>query len=254
MARENKYLNVNPDQLTKEELQRAVESMAKTANQRLAELERSRNENGKYAQYSEHSSAYAYVKKIAFDKGKLKEADRAKRAFIEGRGEDAPRFSRKVAKMTEETLREEVESLQKFLKASTSTVSGTKKVLTETYKAFTTSEKGTDVSRETYKGFWEDALIKHAMSLFYSSINELMTIADKKKLSAGEVKKILEDIGVTEDIKDETDLGKLNRGKEGDDIISIENIKKRMLEWKKNGTSSTDGQSIRNPEDEDEED
>ena len=35
MARENKYLNVNPYQLSREELQRAVESMAKTANQRL---------------------------------------------------------------------------------------------------------------------------------------------------------------------------------------------------------------------------
>ena len=252
MARENKYLNIKPNQLSREELQRAVESMAKTANQRLTELERYREESGKYARYSEHSSAYAYIEKIAFDKGKLKESDRAKRDFIEGKGESSPRFSRKVAKMTEETLREEVESLQKFLKAKTSTVSGTKKVLTETYKAFTESEKGANISRETYSGFWEDALIKHAMSLFYSSINELMTIADEKKLSAGEVKKILEDIGVTEDIKDESDLEKLNQGRDKDDIISVANIKKRMLEWKKNGTSSTDGMSIEIPEDDEE--
>ena len=122
MARENKYLNVNPDQLSREELQRAVESMAKTANQRLTELERYREESGKYARYGDHSSAYAYIEKIAFDKGKLKESDRAKRDFIEGKGDNSPRFSRKVTKMTEETLREEVESLQKFLKAKTSTV------------------------------------------------------------------------------------------------------------------------------------
>ena len=109
-----------------------------------------------------------------------------------------------------------------------------------------------DVSRETYSGFWEDALIKHAMSLFYSSINELMTIADEKKLSAGEARKILEDIGVTEDIKDESALEKLNQGRDKDDIISVANIKKRMLEWKKNGTSSTDGMSIEIPEDDEE--
>ena len=90
------------------------------------------------------------------------------------------------------------------------------------------------------------------MSLFYSSINELMTIADEKKLSAGEVRKILEDIGVTEDIKDESALEKLNQGREKDDIISVANIKKRMLEWKRNGTSSTDGMSIEIPEDDEE--
>ena len=90
------------------------------------------------------------------------------------------------------------------------------------------------------------------MRLFYSYINELMTIADEKKLSAGEVKKILEDIGVTEDIKDESDLEKLNQGRDKDDIISVANIKKRMLEWKRNGTSSTDGMSIEIPEDDEE--
>ena len=90
------------------------------------------------------------------------------------------------------------------------------------------------------------------MSLFYSSINELMTIADEKKLSAGEVRKILEDIGVTEDIKDESALEKLNQGRDKDDIISVANIKKRMLEWKRNGTSSTDGMSIEIPEDNEE--
>ena len=79
-----------------------------------------------------------------------------------------------------------------------------------------------------------------------------MTIADEKKLSAGEVKKILEDIGVTEDIKDESDLEKLNQGRDKDDIISVANIKKRMLEWKRNGTSSTDGMSIEIPEDDEE--
>ena len=79
-----------------------------------------------------------------------------------------------------------------------------------------------------------------------------MTIADEKKLSAGEVRKILEDIGVTEDIKDESALEKLNQGRDKDDIISVANIKKRMLEWKRNGTSSTDGMSIEIPEDDEE--
>ena len=62
----------------------------------------------------------------------------------------------------------------------------------------------------------------------------------------------MEDIGVTEDIKEESAIEKLNQGRDKDDIISVSNIKKRMMEWKRNGTSSTDGMSIEIPEDDEE--
>ena len=197
----SKYLNANVKKLSRSQLEVAVESLAKTANQRLRELEKSRGG----VRYSEHSSAYAYVEKLAFDKGKVRKGDEYKRAFIEGTKAEKPKFSRKVKKMDEATLRAELEVLQNFLTAKTTTVTGTKEHLERTYKLFKDKVLGEEskLSQEQYQGFWDDALIKNAMSLFYGSMGDLWRKVEEKNLKAEDLKAILGNVGIDENTTDE---------------------------------------------------
>lgn len=233
----SKWLKEKPK--TEEQLRQAVESLAKTANQRLRELEKYRKEGEKTAQYSEHSSAYAYIEKLAFDKGKIKKGEEHKREFIDVSKSGKPIFSRKVKKMDEDVLKEEYKQLLKFLGAKTSTVAGTKEHMAKSYEAFKST--GVDIEEERYRGFWDDELIKHTMELFYSNMNSLFTIAEQKEMSAEEFTNVLEKLGITDDITPE----QLEKNK-----ITAKSVLEELKKWKRSGLSATDGKQINNPEDE----
>lgn len=236
MARENKWLTTKPK--GEAQLKQAVESLAKTANQRLRELEKYRTEGGKTAQYSQHSSAYSYIQKLAFDSEKVRKGDEHKREFIHTGKEGKIIFTRATAKMSEQALEQEYKVLKDFLSAKTSTIKGTKEHLAKSYKAFVESDKGVNVSRETYRNYWEDAFVKHAMELFYSEMNNLFTLADETNLSADELTAILSEMGVTQDMTP-TEFEEKE--------ITFQQLEKNIRAWKKDGISATDGQEITIP-------
>lgn len=235
MARENKWLTTKPK--GEAQLKQAVESLAKTANQRLRELEKYRTEGGKTAQYSKHSSAYSYIQKLAFDSEKVRKGDEHKREFIHTGKEGKIIFTRATSKMSEQALEQEYKVLKDFLSAKTSTVKGTKEHLAKSYKAYKESQK-TDISEETYRNYWEDAFIKHAMELFYSEMNNLFTLADETNLTADELTAILSDMGVTQDMTPSEFEQK---------EITFHQLENKIRAWKKEGVNATDGQEIKIP-------
>ena len=235
MARENKWPTTKPK--GEAQLKQAVESLAKTANQRLRELEKYRTEGGKTAQYSQHSSAYSYIQKLAFDSEKVRKGDEHKREFIHTGKEGKIIFTRATAKMSEQALEQEYKMLKDFLSAKTSTVKGTKEHLAKSYKAYKESQK-TDVSEESYRNYWEDAFVKHAMELFYSEMDNLFTLADETNLTADELTAILSEMGVTQDMTPSEFEQK---------EITFQQLQNKIRAWKKEGVSATDGQEIKIP-------
>lgn len=235
MARENKWLTTKPK--GEAQLKQAVESLAKTANQRLRELEKYRTEGGKTAQYSQHSSAYSYIQKLAFDSEKVRKGDEHKREFIHTGKEGKIIFTRATAKMSEQALEQEYKVLKDFLSAKTSTIKGTKEHLAKSYKAYKESQKS-DVSEGTYRNYWEDAFVKHAMDLFYSEMNNLFTLADETNLTADELTAILSEMGVTQDMTPSEFEQK---------EITFQQLENKIMAWKKEGVSATDGQEIKIP-------
>lgn len=235
MARENKWLTTKPK--GEAQLKQAVESLAKTANQRLRELEKYRTEGGKTAQYSQHSSAYSYIQKLAFDSEKVRKGDEHKREFIHTGKEGKIIFTRATAKMSEQALEQEYKVLKDFLSAKTSTVKGTKEHLAKSYKAYKESQK-TDVSEGLYRNYWEDAFVKHAMELFYSEMDNLFTLADETNLTADELTAILSEMGVTQDMTPSEFEQK---------EITFQELENKIRAWKKEGVSATDGQEIKIP-------
>lgn len=231
MARENKWLTTKPK--GEEQLKQAVESLAKTANQRLRELEKYRGAE----QYSQHSSAYAYIEKLAYDSGKIRKGEEYKREFIHTGKEGKPIFSRATSKMSEKALEQEYKVLKDFLSAKTSTVKGTKEHLAKSYEAYKETQK-TDVAEGRYRNYWEDAFIKHAMELFYSEMNNIFTLAEEKNLGTEEITAILSEMGITED----TTVEELEK-----DSITFDVLEKKMKAWQKEGVSATDGQQITIP-------
>ena len=235
MARENKWPTTKPK--GEAQLKQAVESLAKTANQRLRELEKYRTEGGKTAQYSQHSSAYSYIQKLAFDSEKVRKGDEHKREFIHTGKDGKIIFTRATAKMSEQALEQEYKMLKDFLSAKTSTVKGTKEHLAKSYKAYKESQK-TDVSEESYRNYWEDAFVKHAMELFYSEMDNLFTLADETNLTADELTAILSEMGVTQDMTPSEFEQK---------EITFQQLQNKIRAWKKEGISATDGQEIKIP-------
>ena len=109
--------------------------------------------------------------------------------------------------------------------------------MAKSYKAYKESQK-TDISEGTYRNYWEDAFVKHAMELFYSEMNNLFTLADETNLTADELTAILSEMGVTQDMTpsefEQTE-------------ITFQQLENKIRAWKKEGVSATDGQEIKIP-------
>lgn len=231
----DKYLDMDASKLSDAMLKEAVEQLAKTANTRLRELEKVRGTEP----IAQHSSAYDYIERLAFDAENVRKGDEAKREFIKAGKSGAPIFSRAVNTMSKKTLKNELKALQNFIGAETSTVTGTKKQFMKSYTAFN-EVMGTKLSQKQYKGFWEDALIKHAIELFYSEINNLFTFVSKKRITAEEFAKALEDLGVTKETTEE-DLDALN--------ITYEKLESTLKNFRASTKDATKDQTLTLPED-----
>lgn len=113
-----KYKTINFSTLGSAELRRAVASMAKTANQRLREIEKQG--------FTEASKAYGYFESLAFDKDKA--------TAVDSKGRN--KWLTDTRKLTQGELVHVASKLQGFLNAKTSTITGIKASYAKGYKTF----------------------------------------------------------------------------------------------------------------------
>ena len=221
----SKYLNENVNSLTEKELKAGIQSLAKTANQRLRQLEKSNKATS--------SPAYKYIERLAFDASKTKGTGADKYSFIGETKWGEIKFNTATTKMNQSQLRQEFSFLQRFLNAKTSTVMGVKKNIEKSYEKFkeqyekqTGSQLNNDISY-----LWSDALFKHFSEIYGSDEAEnLMQQIDSANLSISEVHEILRKSGFS-----------LNTGY---DEVPLSTIYDNFDSWVKSGVSDSDGQRI----------
>ena len=221
----SRYLNENVNTLTEKELKAGIQSLAKTANQRLRQLEKSNKATS--------SPAYKYIERLAFDASKTKGTGADKYSFIGETKWGEIKFNTATTKMNQSQLRQEFSFLQRFLNAKTSTVMGVKKNIEKSHEKFkeqyekqTGSQLNNDISY-----LWSDALFKHFSEIYGSDEAEnLMQQIDSANLSLSEVHEILRKSGFS-----------LNTGY---DEVPLSTIYENFDSWVKSGVSDSDGQSI----------
>ena len=221
----SKYLNENVNILTEKELKAGIQSLAKVANQRLRQLEKSNK--------AASSPAYKYIERMAFDASKTKGTGADKYSFIGETKWGEMKFNTATAKMNQSQLRQEFSFLQRFLNTKTSTVSGVKKNIEKGYEKFKEQyEKATGGTLgEGTIELWGDALFKHFSEIYGSDEAEnFMQQIDSANLSISEVHEILRKSGFT-----------LNTGY---DELPLSTIYDNFDSWVKSGVSDSDGQSI----------
>ena len=226
----SKYLNENVNTLTEKELKAGIQSLAKVANQRLRQLEKSNK--------AASSPAYKYIERLAFDATKTKGKGAEKYSFIGETKWGEIKFNTANRKMSQSQLREEFSFLQRFLNTKTSTVTGVKKNIEKSYEKFkeqyekqTGSQLNNDISY-----LWSDALFKHFSEIYGSDEAEnFMQQIDSAGLSISEVHEILQKSGFS-----------LNTGY---DEVPLSTIYDNFDSWVKSGASDSDGQSIETEDD-----
>lgn len=226
----SKYLNENVNTLTEKELKAGIQSLAKVANQRLRQLEKSNKATS--------SPAYKYIERLAFDASKTKSTSTDKYSFIGETKWGEIKFNTATTKMSQSQLRQEFSFLQRFLNTKTSTVSGVKKNIEKGYEKFKEQyEKATGSSLgEGMIELWGDSLFKHFSEIYGSDEAEnLMQQIDSSDLSNSEVHEILRKSGFS-----------LNSGY---DEVPLSTIYENFDSWAESGLSDSDGQSIETEDD-----
>lgn len=225
-----KYLNENVNSLTEKELKAGIQSLAKVANQRLRQLEKSNKATS--------SPAYKYIERMAFDASKTKGTGADKYSFIGETKWGEIKFNTATTKMNQSQLRQEFSFLQRFLNTKTSTVSGVKKNIEKGYEKFKEQyEKATGSTLgEGSIELWGDALFKHFSEIYGSDEAEnFMQQIDSANLSNSEVHEILRKSGFSL--------------RTGYDEVSLSQIYDNFDSWVKSGASDSDGQSIDSEDD-----
>lgn len=226
----SKYLNENVNTLTEKELKAGIQSLAKVANQRLRQLEKSNKATS--------SPAYKYIERLAFDASKTKGTGADKYSFIGETKWGEMKFNTATGKMNQSQLRQEFSFLQRFLNTKTSTVTGVKKNIEKGYEKFKEQyEKATGSTLgEGAINLWGDALFKHFSEIYGSDDAEnFMQQIDSANLSISEVHEILRKSGFS-----------LNTGY---DEVPLSTIYDNFDSWVKSGVSDSDGQSIETEDD-----
>lgn len=155
-----KHFETKPQDLSKEELQVAIKSMSKTANQRLRQLEKQGftelNAYRKVLSNSQKMSIFDYTKK-----GEIK-------------------FSGKTKNKTYNQLEQEFSELQKFLTAKTSTVKGIKEKYEKATKKV--NEKfGVNLTTQQIGELFESEIIQNSSNRFGS--DKVLSIISRYNIS-----------------------------------------------------------------------
>lgn len=136
----------------REQLAFAVRNLAKTANQRLREIEKQN--------LTKASNAYRYVERQAFDE----------QQFIAYTSKGQIKFDTNTRKKTFWELKEEVAELRTFLyESKTSTVKGTRERYRKSYEAYK-ENNGTELSFEEFGEMWLQNNMKKAIKMYGSDV------------------------------------------------------------------------------------
>ena len=197
------------------ELRAQIASMAKTANQRLRELEK-RN-------LTKSSNAYRYVERLSYDK------DSATAVDSKGRF----KFSTNQRGKTYAQMQHEKAELERFLySAKTSTVAGTVALYQKGYETYAkkAAERNDELlksgapavpvlSRDDYGDMWRMRNIKK-MATMYGSKETIKMISEQKAEghSLGEIDNILDDIPEDTTIMEFEDILKDNEWHTSDEV------------------------------------
>lgn len=193
-----KWKSVNLATLNNEQLKEAVDAMARTANQRLRQLEKS----------GVQKTSLAYV---ALEK-QFKEKQRAK---AEG-GEDIYTYFTTTKKgqikfrtdlvnrkthesRTNQDLEKEAGRLRKFLSTKTSEVAKVRQYVKDAKKTY---EKVIDreLTESEFEDIWDEDLLQNYYSLYGSGeFNALMAVSVDRKLTSKQIASILSSAGLTEE-------------------------------------------------------
>ena len=226
----SKYWNENVNTLTEKELKAGIQSLAKVANQRLRQLEKSNKATS--------SPAYKYVERLAFDATKTKGTGKDKYSFIGETKWGEIKFNTATKKMSQSQLRQEFSLLQRFLNTKTSTVKGVKKNIVESLEKFKEQyekQTGRPISNDVVS-LWSDSLFKHFSEIYGSDAAEnLMQQIDSSDLSSSEVNEILRKSGFSSNT--------------GYDEVPLSTIYDNFDSWAESGLSDSDGQSIETEDD-----
>lgn len=225
----SKYINEDVNQLTTKELKAGIQSLAKTANQRLRQLEKSG--------VAKSSPAYKYVERLFYDMERSKTESVKRNTFLTTTKNGNIKFVTALSKKKQSELRTEFTKLQDFLTAKTSTVTGTKTNITDNmkkYKEKVKADYGVDLDENEIGSFFDDALFKQYQIIYGSDeLNALMAAASARKLTSSEVKIILRASGFT-----------MNTAFENAPPLSI--YEDNMQKWKEKTFegAESDGESI----------
>lgn len=188
------------------ELKKYVKSMGKTANQRLRELEKQ--------DLARSSRAYSYIESLEFDKDR--------KAFLSQTGKGEIKFRTATRGVSLESLELEARTIESFIQARTSTTSGVRHVTTEAYEAYKEQYPDKTPSFQDFSEIYTKSLIQNMLSIYGSDkVLQVQEIAGSD-ITAEEISKVLEEIGLTEQTKEKDK----NKPKWKDIVEAFEEFKK----------------------------
>ena len=202
--------------MNKKQLQLAVQTLSKTANQRLRSLEK--------AGMKKSSNAYKWAEKSAFDN--LRFMDRTKN--------DEIKFKTTTRGRDVNELREEVAELRDFLfKSKTSTVSDVNKRYRQIYETWKKNNPDSDMTQDTFGEMWTMSNMKQLVQMYGSDIAiSILTNRDEyKNLDMKDVNDFVEEFVNADNVIPYTDLiekltEESNRLENTDDeFLNVEDIK-----------------------------
>lgn len=191
--------------MNKKELQLAVQTLSKTANQRLRSLEK--------AGMTRSSNAYRAVERFYWDMER----------FMDKTSKGEIKFKTTTRGRSVNELKEEVGELREFLfKSKTSTVSDVNRKYKQAYETWQKNNPDIKMSQDEFGDMWIQSNMKKLVSMYGSEIAiEIMSGKGYQKLDMKDINefigKINEDMPLTEledilsdmDNTDELDLSEL---------------------------------------------
>lgn len=179
------------------ELKSKIRQYAKTANQRLRELEKQGLEKGSYA--------YAKVEQEFYDKKDyLTTGTHTDRKT--GKTSKVVKYKTALSGMSEEELKEELKALEKFLKSRTSSRTGMYDVMGKQYEAYK-QKTGTNPSFKEFSDIYSNANVQNMLNIFGSdTVIKLSKKFGESKVTSENLASIMKQISWT-DRQGETHIG-----------------------------------------------
>lgn len=194
-----------------------VSVKSRRANQRLRQLETSKRTKG--------SISYQYVKREQYDnKEYITTGTHKVKTSTGGTGfEEVVKFKTTTRGRTKEQLKKQLEILDKFLNAESSTVSGLNRISDKAYQKYK-EKTGQNPTREQFDEFWGDSFTKNIKDIFGSKAIVEVIEKTSDNLTVYEFEKLFKDVQYID-----IETGEVKRG--FDMNTDFKQVKKDSAEW-----------------------